>query len=105
MYMQKSEEEFKETLRKIARTTLSSKLLSQERDHFCKFEQSGVYVSALVCHDASFQLLVLAANLAVDAIMRIRDNLDLEQIQMIKRTGGNLKVRVIGYPELPLVWW
>jgi T-complex protein 1 subunit beta len=51
----------------IARTTLSSKLLTHEKDQF--------------------------AQLAVDAVMRIKGTLNLEQIQIIKRSGGSLKVR------------
>ena len=59
-------EAFRLDLLNIARTTLSSKLLTHEKDQF--------------------------ANLAVDAVMRIRDSLSLEAIQIIKKTGGSLKV-------------
>jgi T-complex protein 1 subunit beta len=48
-------------------TALSSKLLTHEKDQF--------------------------AQLAVDAVMRIKNTLNLEQIQIIKRSGGSLKVR------------
>jgi T-complex protein 1 subunit beta len=58
---------FREDLMKIARTTLSSKLLTHEKDKFAK--------------------------LAVDAVLRIRKSLKLEQIQIIKMPGGALKVR------------
>lgn len=57
---------FRLDLLNIARTTLSSKLLTHEKDQF--------------------------ALLAVDAVMRIRDSLSLEAIQIIKKTGGSLKV-------------
>ena len=48
----------------IARTTLSSKVLSQDKDYF--------------------------ANLAVDAVLRLRGSTDLEHIQIIKKVGGKL---------------
>ena len=57
---------FRADLMNIARTTLSSKLLTHEKDQF--------------------------AQLAVDAVMRIKGTLNLEQIQIIKRSGGSLKV-------------
>lgn len=58
-------EQFKQDLLKIARTTLSSKLLKNEQEHF--------------------------AQLAVDAVLRIKDNLNLDLIQIIKKTGGTIK--------------
>jgi len=58
-------EKFKEDLFKIAKTTLSSKILAQEKDHF--------------------------ARICVDAILRLKGNPDLEHIQIIKKTGGGLK--------------
>lgn len=58
-------EAFKEDLLNIARTTLSSKLLTHEKDWF--------------------------ANLAVDAVTRIAGSLDLERIQIIKKPGGSLR--------------
>jgi T-complex protein 1 subunit beta len=56
---------FKIDLFNIARTTLSSKLLTHEKDQFAK--------------------------LAVDAVLRIRKTLSLESIQIIKKAGGSLK--------------
>ncbi|SBT35083.1 T-complex protein 1 subunit beta, putative (CCT2) [Plasmodium ovale wallikeri] len=56
---------FKEDMLKIAKTTLSSKLLTHEKDHF--------------------------AQLAVNAILRIKNNLNLDLIQIIKKTGGTIK--------------
>lgn len=50
---------FRDDLFKIARTTLSSKLVTHEKDHFAK--------------------------LAVDAIFRVKDSLDLDHIQIIKK--------------------
>lgn len=58
-------DKFKDRLMKIARTTLSSKLLTHERDWF--------------------------AALAVDAVTRIKGSLDLELIQIIKKPGGSMR--------------
>ena len=51
-------------LMNIARTTLSSKLLTQYKDHF--------------------------AELAVNAVLRLRGSGNLEAIQIIKKLGGGL---------------
>merc|ERR1712151_1330885 len=56
---------FREDLMKIARTTLSSKLLKHEKDHF--------------------------AALAVDAVLRLQGRPNLDYIQVIKKPGGSLK--------------
>ena len=56
--------EFREDLFNIARTTLSSKVLAQDKDYF--------------------------ANLAVDAVLRLKGSTDLEHIQIIKKVGGKL---------------
>ncbi|KAI6120097.1 chaperonin Cpn60/TCP-1 family [Pisolithus croceorrhizus] len=56
--------QFREDLFNIARTTLSSKVLSQDKDYF--------------------------ANLAVDAVLRLKGSTDLEHIQIIKKVGGKL---------------
>jgi len=61
----KDEAAFREDLRMIAGTTLSSKLLTHEKNLF--------------------------AQLAVDAAMRIKDHLNLEHIQIIKKAGGSMK--------------
>ncbi|KAK8692039.1 hypothetical protein V6N13_075524 [Hibiscus sabdariffa] len=58
-------EKFKLDLMKIAMTTLSSKILSQDKVHF--------------------------AQLAVDAVMRLKGSTNLEAIQIIKKPGGSLK--------------
>jgi len=55
---------FRDDLFNIARTTLSSKVLSQDKDYF--------------------------ANLAVDAVLRLQGSTDLEHIQIIKKVGGKL---------------
>ncbi|PPQ95836.1 hypothetical protein CVT26_015966 [Gymnopilus dilepis] len=57
-------EQFRKDLFNIARTTLSSKVLSQDKDYF--------------------------ANLAVDAVLRLKGSIDLEHIQIIKKVGGKL---------------
>lgn len=56
---------FRADLIAIAKTTLSSKVLSQDRDHF--------------------------ADLAVDAVLRMRGSTDLSHIQIIKKPGGRLR--------------
>merc|ERR1712054_509948 len=56
---------FREDLLKIARTTLSSKLLKHEKDHY--------------------------ATLAVDAVLRLKGKPNLDYIQVIKKPGGSLK--------------
>jgi len=56
---------FRRDLESIAGTTLSSKLLVQEKEHF--------------------------VNLAVDAVLRLRGSDDLKLIQIIKKAGGNLR--------------
>ncbi|KAG9307599.1 hypothetical protein G9A89_023164 [Geosiphon pyriformis] len=57
-------EAFRRDLINIARTTLSSKVLSQDKGYF--------------------------ANLAVDAVLRLKGSTNLEHIQIIKRVGGRL---------------
>jgi len=58
-------EAFKKDLLNIARTTLSSKILNQHKDLF--------------------------AELAVNAVLRLQGNNDLELIQILKKTGGSLE--------------
>lgn len=58
------EARFQEDLLNIARTTLSSKLLTHHKDHF--------------------------ARLAVDAVMRLKGSGNLEAIHVIKKLGGSL---------------
>lgn len=58
---------FRKDLLNIARTTLSSKILTNDKDHF--------------------------AELAVDAVMRLKGKHTLEAINIIKKAGGTLKVR------------
>jgi T-complex protein 1 subunit beta len=55
---------FRRDLLAIARTTLSSKVLAQDRDHF--------------------------AELACDAVLRLKKSSDLSHIQIIKKAGGKL---------------
>lgn len=56
------DEKFRNDLMNIARTTLSSKLLTQHKEHF--------------------------SSLAVDAVMRLRGSGNLEAIQIMKKLGG-----------------
>lgn len=58
-------EKFKEDLTNIAKTTLSSKLLTQDKQHF--------------------------ADLAVDAVLRLKGSTNLSYIQVIKKLGGSIK--------------
>ncbi|KAL8767263.1 MAG: hypothetical protein Q9209_006189 [Squamulea sp. 1 TL-2023] len=60
----KDKDAFRKDLMAIARTTLSSKVLSQDRDHF--------------------------AALACDAVLRLQGSTDLSHIQLIKKAGGKL---------------
>lgn len=58
-------DQFREDLMNIARTTLSSKILTQHKDKFSK--------------------------LAVDAVLRLKGSCDLHAIQIIKKLGGSLE--------------
>ncbi|XP_050293852.1 T-complex protein 1 subunit beta [Anthonomus grandis grandis] len=58
-------ESFRKDLMNIARTTLSSKILSQHKEHFAK--------------------------LAVDAVLRLKGSGNLQAIQIIKKSGGVLE--------------
>ena len=58
-------EAFRRDLENVVGTTLSSKLLVQEKEHFI--------------------------NLAVDAVLRMKGSDDLKLIQIIKKPGGNLR--------------
>lgn len=59
------QEKFKEDLINIAKTTLSSKLLTQDKQHF--------------------------AELAVAAVLRLKGSTNLNYIQVIKKLGGSIK--------------
>lgn len=58
-------DKFREDLLKIAKTTLSSKILNQHKEFF--------------------------ANLAVDAVLRLKGSGNLDAVQIIKKQGGTLK--------------
>ncbi|KAL0784795.1 hypothetical protein Bca101_001040 [Brassica carinata] len=58
-------EKFRSDLMKIAMTTLCSKILSQDKEHF--------------------------AEMAVDAVFRLKGSTNLEAIQIIKKPGGSLR--------------
>uniref|UniRef100_A0A0N5ARP7 T-complex protein 1 subunit beta n=1 Tax=Syphacia muris TaxID=451379 RepID=A0A0N5ARP7_9BILA len=60
-----SKDSIESDLMKIARTTLGSKILNQHKEHF--------------------------AELAVDAVMRLKGSSSLEAIQIIKKLGGSLE--------------
>ena len=67
---------FKQDLLNIARTTLSSKILTHDKEHF--------------------------AQLAVDAVLRLQGSTDLEAIHIIKKPGGTLRVSVLAKTHVPL---
>tara|TARA_R110002050_G_scaffold125558_1_gene245292 strand:- start:622 stop:1134 length:513 start_codon:yes stop_codon:yes gene_type:complete len=58
-------EKFREDLMNIARTTLSSKILSFDKDHF--------------------------AEVCVNAVLRLKGSTDLDSIHIIKKKGGTLR--------------
>ncbi|KAI9144282.1 T-complex protein 1 subunit beta [Paraphysoderma sedebokerense] len=58
-------EKFRRDLINISKTTLSSKVLSQDREYF--------------------------SELAVDAVLRLKGSTDLDHIQIIKKVGGKLR--------------
>ena len=62
--MRKNTEALRKDLENISRTTLSSKVLSQDKDYF--------------------------ARLVVDAVLRLKGSTNLESIQIIKKVGGRL---------------
>jgi len=59
------DQKFRADLLNIAKTTLSSKILAQEKDHF--------------------------ANMCVEAVLRLKGNPDIEHIHIIKKTGASLR--------------
>jgi len=59
------QDRFKNDLTNIAKTTLSSKLLTQDKQHF--------------------------ADLAVEAVLRLKGSTNLSYIQVIKKLGGSIK--------------
>jgi T-complex protein 1 subunit beta len=62
--MRKNVDAFRKDLENIARTTLSSKVVSQDKVYFSK--------------------------LVVDAVLRLKGSTNLESIQVIKKVGGRL---------------
>lgn len=64
LYYRADVEKFREDLMNIARTTLSSKILSQHKEFFAK--------------------------IAVDAVLRLKGSGNLQAIQIIKKQGGTL---------------
>ena len=58
-------EQYKEDMLRVARTTLSSKILTNDKEHF--------------------------SQLAVEAILRLKGSTNLDAIQLIKKAGGTLR--------------
>ena len=63
--IRKNIEALRKDLENIARTTLSSKVVSQNKEYFSK--------------------------LVVDAVLRLKGSTNLESIQVIKKVGGRLQ--------------
>lgn len=61
----KDDESYRNELLQIAQTTLSSKLVTYEKEHY--------------------------ANLAVDAVLRLKGSNNLDHIQVLKKPGGSLR--------------
>lgn len=74
-------EELRESLLAIARTTLSSKILGSGGNH-----SSAVLNSSSNVSDREH-----FAQIAVDAVMRLKGSTNLDRIQVIKKTGGRLR--------------
>ena len=80
-------EALREDLMAIARTTLSSKILTHDKDYFAK--------------------------IAVDAVMCLKGRTNLEPIQFIKKPGGTLRDSFLAdvrpflcvLPTFPFSWW
>jgi T-complex protein 1 subunit beta len=62
--MRQNTDALRKDLENIARTTLSSKVVSQDKEYFSK--------------------------LVVDAVLRLKGSTNLESIQVIKKVGGRL---------------
>lgn len=71
-------DKFREDLMNIARTTLSSKILSQHKDFFAK--------------------------MAVDAVLRLKKSGNLDAIQIIRVPGGLLEDSFLDEGKLKLIY-
>ena len=71
-----NEQGLRKALLDIARTTLSSKILTHDKEHF--------------------------AQLAVDAVLRLKGSTNLDSIHVIKKAGGTLRV---GNPSARAMAW
>jgi chaperonin GroEL (HSP60 family) len=76
---------FRDDLFNIARTTLSSKVLSQDKDYFANLAVDAV-LRLQVCINFSFCVLMIVSTL----IPLFQGSTDLDHIQIIKKVGGKL---------------
>ena len=73
--------QFREDLFNIARTTLSSKVLSQDKNYFANLAVDAV-LRLKVCMHNMLRLRVI--------LMSLQGSTDLDHIQIIKKVGGKL---------------
>lgn len=92
------EEKFKEDLLNIARTTLSSKILMQHRDHFANLAVKAVLRlkvnSARILLCRIWELILFQEHnvriIFVHKTFLVQGSGNLDAIQIIKKLGGNL---------------
>ncbi|CAN1297125.1 T-complex protein 1 subunit beta [Linum perenne] len=82
------EEKFKSDLMKIAMTTLSSKILSQDKEHFGKLAVDAVLRLKISRFCVSFLTFLL--KLFSLFLLDLQGSTNLESIQIIKKPGGSL---------------
>lgn len=85
----RTEEELRESLLAIARTTLSSKILGSGGNHSSLETATAMPTSTSTTNAASDREHF--AKIAVDAVMRLGGSTNLDRIQVIKKTGGRLR--------------
>jgi T-complex protein 1 subunit beta len=73
---------FREDLMNIARTTLSSKVLSQDKNYFANLAVDAVLRLKVRVSSEAHRLLLMATVL--------QGSTDLDHIQIIKKVGGKL---------------
>lgn len=83
-----TEEELRESLLAIARTTLSSKILGSGGNHSSL--EAGT-ATAMPNNPNAASDREHFAKIAVDAVMRLGGSTNLDRIQVIKKTGGRLR--------------
>ena len=94
-------EKFREDLMNIARTTLSSKILSQHKDFFSKMAVDAVLRCVLLVYvrvPIAFIVLIYKKHYIIDIFypfcvyyFRLKKSSNLDAIQIIKVQGGTLE--------------